>query len=86
VNYIQDLIEMSRARGGQRGLSPRGALCLVHAAQAWAFLDRRDMVLPEDVQAVCVPVMSHRLNPVEDLSGETGKKLAEEILANVRVD
>lgn len=86
VSYIQDLVEMSRVRAGQRGLSPRGALCLVRAAQAWAFLDRRDVVLPEDVQAVCVPVMSHRLNPVEDLSGETGKKLAEEILATVRVD
>ncbi len=86
INYIQDLVEQSRLRAGQRGLSPRGALCLVRAAQSWAFLDRRDMVLPEDVQAVCIPVMSHRLNPVEDLSGETGKKLAEDILAGVRVD
>lgn len=86
VGYIQDLVEQSRVRAGQRGLSPRGALCLVRASQSWAFLDRRDMVLPEDVQAVCISVMSHRLNPVEDLTGETGKKLAEDILATVRVD
>ena len=44
------------------------------------------MIIPEDVQAVAVVVMSHRLNPVEDLSGETGKNLAEDIVAKVRVD
>ena len=86
IGYIQDLVEQTRVRAGTQGLSPRGALCLVHAAQAWAFLNRRQMVLPEDVQAVALAVMSHRLNPVEDLSGETGKRLAEDILSSVRVD
>lgn len=87
VSYIQDIVAKSRenvSRG--RGLSPRGALCLVHAAQAWAFLQRRQMVLPEDVQAIAVPVMSHRLNPSDDLTGETGTRLAEDIMASVRVD
>jgi MoxR-like ATPase len=87
VAYIQDLVAKSRDRVAiGRGLSPRGALCLVHAAQAWAFLQKRKLVLPEDVQAIAIPVMSHRLNPVEDLTGETGTRLAEDILANVRVD
>lgn len=87
VSYIQDIVAKTRenvSRG--RGLSPRGALCLVHAAQAWAFLQRRQMVLPEDVQAIAVPVMSHRLNPSDDLTGETGTRLAEDIMASVRVD
>lgn len=87
VNYIQDLVAKSRdnvATG--RGLSPRGALCLVHASQAWALLQRRPMVLPEDVQAIAIPVMSHRLNPVDDLTGETGTRIAEDILSAVRVD
>ena len=86
IGYIQDLVEQTRVRAGTQGLSPRGALCLVHAAQAWAVLNRRQMVLHEDVQAVALAVMSHLLNPVEDLSGETGKRLAEDILSSVRVD
>jgi MoxR-like ATPase len=87
VNYIQNLVAKSRERQSSgRGLSPRGALCLVRAAQAWAFLEQRTIVLPEDVQAVAVAVMSHRLNPVEDLTGETGTRLAEDIVAAVRVD
>lgn len=87
VSYIQDLVAKTRENVAVgRGLSPRGALCLVHASQAWALLQKRPMVLPEDVQAIALPVMSHRLNPVDDLSGETGVRMAEDILASVRVD
>ncbi len=87
VDYIQDIIAMTRAqKDAGNGLSPRGALCLVSAAKAWAFLQNRNMVLPEDVQAVAIPVMSHRLNPSEDLTGETGKQRSEEILKSVLVD
>ena len=92
VSYIQDLIEKTRSGAAQNGkqtlhgLSPRGALSLIAAAKAWAFLQGRAMILPEDVQAVAIPVMSHRLNPVDDLSGDTGTRWAEEILASVRVD
>jgi MoxR-like ATPase len=86
ISYVQDLVEQSRVRSSSRGLSPRGALCLVRSAQAWAFLHKRDMILPEDVQAIVISVMSHRLNPVEDLSGESGKRTAEDLLSSVRVD
>ncbi len=87
VGYIQDLVAKTRENVAiGRGLSPRGALCLVHAARAWALLQRRSMVLPEDVQAIALSVMSHRLNPVDDLGGETGVRIAEDILASVRVD
>lgn len=87
VSYIQDLIGYTRERlPAGRGISPRGALSLINAAKSWAFMHRRTMVLPEDVQAVCVPVMSHRLNPAEDLSGESGARWAEDAVAAVRVD
>jgi MoxR-like ATPase len=86
IDYIQNLVDRSRNLNQiSQGLSPRGALALVHAAQSWAFLQKRDLVLPEDVQAVCVSVMSHRLNPAEDFSGESGKRMAQEILKTVRV-
>jgi MoxR-like ATPase len=43
------------------GLSPRAALALLSAARAWAFIDGRDIALPEDVQAVFASVAAHRL-------------------------
>ncbi len=89
VDYIQNLVDRSRTESEKIrsiGLSPRAALGLIRAAQAWTFLSGRSNVIPEDVQAVAVAVMSHRLNPSDDFSGETGKRLAEDIVLQVRVD
>lgn len=89
VSYVQDLVAQTREKStssSNRGLSPRGALSLMNAARAWAFMQKRTMILPEDVQAVAVSVMSHRLNPSDDLSGETGTRWAEDIVARVKVD
>lgn len=87
IRYLQDIVAYTR-EGHQSsvGLSPRAAIGFLNAARAWAFLQGRDMVLPEDIQAVGVAVMSHRLNPGADLTGKTGARLAEEILANVSVE
>jgi MoxR-like ATPase len=43
------------------GASPRASLALLHAAQAWAALDGRDYVTPDDIQALIAPVLAHRL-------------------------
>jgi MoxR-like ATPase len=43
------------------GASPRASLALLHAAQAWAALDGRDFVTPDDVQRLAVPVLAHRV-------------------------
>lgn len=59
LDYVQDLLAASRAQG--HGLSPRGGLALLAAARAWALVQGRPMVLPEDVQAVAPAVMGHRL-------------------------
>ncbi len=48
------------------GLSPRAALAIVHCAQAWAMLEGRDKVLPEDVQAILPGAAAHRLRPSHD--------------------
>lgn len=72
LDYVQDLLASSRSRG--RGLSPRGGLALLNAARAWALLQGRTMVLPEDVQDVGVAVMAHRL----DGDPETASRLLEE--------
>ena len=62
LDYLQALIEATRnSPHFINGLSPRAALSLLAAARAWAFVDGRNMVLPEDVQAVLPNVACHRL-------------------------
>lgn len=62
LDYVQALTQASRERSPQAmGLSPRGMLALLGAARAWAWLAGRDLVLPEDVQAVAPAVLDHRL-------------------------
>ncbi|MBI3570867.1 MAG: AAA family ATPase [Gammaproteobacteria bacterium] len=64
LDYVQNLLEATRrASEFAEGLSPRAGLSLVAAARAWALLAGRDMVLPEDVQAVVPSVIGHRLRP-----------------------
>jgi MoxR-like ATPase len=84
LDYLQDLLEASRRRH-RMGLSPRAGLALLHASQAWALMQGRDMVLPEDIQAVGVAVMAHRLGHDVESSGESGRALAENLLRAVGV-
>lgn len=70
ADYVQRLAAASRQNGMfAEGLSPRAAIALVQAARAWAALEGRDHVLPEDVQAVLEPVCAHRLRPVKSAHG-----------------
>ena len=70
VDYVQALAAASRQNGMfAEGLSPRAAIALLQAARAWAALEGRDHVLPEDVQAVLVPVCAHRLRPLKSAHG-----------------
>jgi MoxR-like ATPase len=70
LDYVQALVGATRHTATfAEGLSPRGALSLLQAARAWALLSERDHVLPEDVQAVWVPVVNHRLRPVASTGG-----------------
>ncbi len=67
VDYLQALLAYSReAPLFRSGLSPRAGLALLRCAQAWALLEGRDHVLPEDVQAVLPAVAGHRLQPAAD--------------------
>jgi len=67
LDYVQAIVEHTRRSPDYvAGLSPRAALALVHSARAWALLERRDKVIPEDVQAVLAGVAAHRLHPAHD--------------------
>ena len=81
IDYVQSLVEASRnSPAFQHGLSPRAGLALLAAARAWAWLDGRDMVIPDDVQAVLPAVARHRLR--SNQSG--GHARAEDIAVLIR--
>jgi MoxR-like ATPase len=85
VQYVQDLLHVTRDDSRfAHGLSPRAGLGLLRAARAWALLEGRDMVLPDDVQAVAVPVFAHRLQAV-GVSTVNGELLATELLRAVPI-
>jgi MoxR-like ATPase len=66
LDYVQNLLTYTRRSPIlAEGLSPRAGLALLQAARAWALLDGRNHVLPDDVQAVFLPVAGHRLKPVK---------------------
>jgi MoxR-like ATPase len=70
VTYVQALAQASRQNGMfAEGLSPRAAIALLQAGRAWAALEGRDHVIPEDIQAVLVPVCAHRLRPLKAAHG-----------------
>jgi MoxR-like ATPase len=61
-NYIIEIISETRESERIRlGVSPRGTLNFMRASQAWAAMEGRDFVLPDDVKAVAVAVLSHRI-------------------------
>jgi MoxR-like ATPase len=63
LDYVQQLINHSRhSPRFTQGLSPRAGVALLRASQAWAMLQGRRQVLPEDVQAILPAVVGHRLH------------------------
>jgi len=62
IDYLQAILEFSRQSPRYRaGLSPRAGLAVLHCAQAWALMQGRDHVIPEDVQTILPGVIGHRL-------------------------
>ncbi len=84
LDYVLALVRYTREHAGLRmGLSPRAGLSIRRAAQAWALLDGRAGVIPEDVQAVFQAVVNHRLLATSER--EAGAPTPEEILAAVAI-
>ncbi|MET0333081.1 MAG: MoxR family ATPase [Rhizobacter sp.] len=65
LDYLQALIAATRSGAWfVDGLSPRAGIAILRAAKAYALLDQRDYVAPDDVQAILVQTVAHRLVPV----------------------
>jgi MoxR-like ATPase len=79
-DYIQSILLFTRQHPSLiTGLSPRAGLALMHAAQAWAMLQQRDHVIPEDVKAILPAVTMHRLF-LQHNSHDTADKIVTELL------
>jgi MoxR-like ATPase len=80
--YVITLVNATRSHEDLRlGASPRATLHLLRASRAWAALDGRDYVIPDDVQALAVPVLAHRLLPTPEAL--VAGQLPEQVLAGI---
>ncbi|MBI5659936.1 MAG: AAA family ATPase [Nitrosomonadales bacterium] len=86
LDYVQAILRHTRESARYlHGLSPRAGLSLLAAARAWALLDGRDAVIPEDVQAVLPGIASHRLVGAQEAQTSDGEKLASELIEAVAI-
>lgn len=77
LDYLQALLDYSRrAPHFLSGLSPRAGLALLNSARAWALLEGRDHVLPEDIQMVLPYVVGHRLQAASEQGDNSPAALA----------
>ena len=83
IDYVYRLSALSRMKSNEtHGLSPRANLALIQAAKAWAFIEGRDHVLPDDIQAVFPSVAEHRLSNGQ---AQQNNPLSQNILKSVDI-
>ncbi|MFB7776341.1 AAA family ATPase [Streptomyces bauhiniae] len=86
--YVVDICRATRQSPSLTlGVSPRGATALLAAARAWAWLTGRDYVTPDDVKALALPALRHRvqLRPEAEMEGVTADSVINSVLAQVPV-
>ena len=86
--YISLIAQASRRHNAlQLGMSTRGAIFLLHAAQARALLSGRDYVIPEDIQFMAAPVLAHRilLSPEARMRSMTAERVLAQVIGSVKV-
>ncbi len=88
IGYIVEVVRATRsAPATSLGASPRGATALLATSRAWAWLSGRGFVTPDDVQALAVSTLRHRiaLRPEAELEGVTADTVLASVLASVPV-
>jgi MoxR-like ATPase len=86
--YIVDLVEATRRHDDiYLGASPRGSLALYNTTRAWAALQGRDYVVPDDVKDLAEPTLAHRMivSPAARMKGIDSRAVVREILSIVPV-
>ena len=83
ANYILDLVNQTRdSQDYPMPLSPRASIAIANAARAWAYLNKRDFVIPDDVQAIFPSVAEHRLG----LSSSTDNSMSNALLKKINIE
>ncbi|MBT2989622.1 MAG: AAA family ATPase [gamma proteobacterium symbiont of Ctena orbiculata] len=86
IDYCQDILAYSRESPDYRhGLSPRAGLAILQSARAWALIEGRKLVLPEDLQAVLPATIGHRLQPAGDSAEPHGESLVMNLISSVPI-
>ncbi len=87
LNYAINLVRATRGGEGLvLGAGPRGTIFLIRSAQARAFLRGRDFIIPDDVKAMALPVLSHRLILASRSNGlSTSRVVVSRLLSQVPV-
>jgi MoxR-like ATPase len=84
TNYIIEIANRTRGdRSLVAGVSPRGAIHLSRAARAYALVDGRDYVTPDDIKAVAVNVLSHRVVEKRSRASQDGRAASGQILRKI---
>ena len=88
MGYIAAIMHNTRNSASlYLGASPRASVYLMKASQAWAAMQGRDFVTPEDVQEMALPVLRHRimLTPEKEMEGLTETQVIKSIIENIEV-
>jgi MoxR-like ATPase len=86
IDYCQDILAFSRSSPDYRhGLSPRAGLAILQGARAWAMIEGRNMVLPEDLQAILPATIGHRLQPAGNSVESQGESLVMNLISSVPI-
>lgn len=86
--YIVELVNQSRSHSDlELGASPRGSIALMKMAQAWAVVNERDYIIPDDIKEIAPAVLAHRLiiKSKSRLRGADKKKIIREIVKRTEV-
>lgn len=83
LHYLADVLQASRKKDDCYGLSPRAGLDLLKASKAWAFFEKRNYVLPDDVQMVFPFVAGHRMFSQHMLSTSLENLRAKEFIEGI---
>lgn len=83
LDYLADVLQATRKKEDMWGLSPRAGLDLLEASRAWAYLEKRNYVIPDDVQHVFPYVSGHRMYSEHSLSANMEFMRAREFIGSV---
>lgn len=83
LDYLAQILQLSRQKEGMWGLSPRAGLDLLLAARAWAYFEKRDFLLPDDIQNVFPYVAGHRLFSEHGLSAQIEAKRSVDFISKI---